>query len=108
MLSVVLVPVTVGDEAAAALAMIGAASAVPVMLTLSKTAVVAVPLLCEQTARPTRTVEFMVIVRVAPVCVQVEPSDDRHAEKLLPLRTTRTQYGAATPVILVSLELPLR
>src|SRR5438552_11656377 len=41
-----------------------------------------------------------------PTVVQVTPSVDRLAVKLLPVRTRRSQYGAAGPATKVPLVLP--
>src|SRR5438270_3744031 len=41
-----------------------------------------------------------------PTVIQVTPSVDRLAVKLLPVRTRRSQYGAAGPVTNVPLVLP--
>src|SRR5262245_15503589 len=59
-------------------------------------------LLCAVTARPTTTELDMLMVSLQTV-VQVEPSVDEYAVKVLPARTTRTHLGAgpAPPAVFV-------
>jgi len=46
------------------------------------------------TARPMYTFWAMEMVWVVPTCVQFTPSGEAYPLKLLPLRTSFTQYGS--------------
>ncbi len=50
------------------------------------------------TARPIRTEPVIAIVWASPNWVQATPSGEMKAENLSPVRSTFTQYGAATAV----------
>ena len=60
-------------------------------LTLSNVVVVRLPSLSEDTAIPTKTLEAMLIVAVAPTCDQVAPSLDAKAVNVFADRTSFSQ-----------------
>ena len=68
---------------------------VPVVVTLENSAAVATAASWLHTARPIRTGSVIVIVWASPNWVQVLPSGEMEPVKLLPVRSTFTQYGAA-------------
>ena len=68
---------------------------VPVVETFENSATVVRAASWLHTARPIRTGLVIVIVWAVPNCVQVLPSGEIEPVKLLPLRSTLTQYGAA-------------
>ena len=77
----------------------------PVTATLSRMAAPRTGLLWLVTARPTKTLADMGIVS-EPTRVQVTPSAEREAVKVLPARTILTQEGATTPAMVVDAEIP--
>ena len=89
------VGVTVGVEVLVGVG-VGAAETV----TLSKAEVQATVLLWLVTARPIKTLAAIGIVAV-PTEVQLIPSAEMEAVKVLPLRARRTQYGATGPATVV-------
>jgi len=74
--------------------------------TLSKVAVARLEVLPLLTAKPMYTFCAMGIVRLLPNCTQVTPSSELYPLKLLPLRTTFTQYGNVAPPPIAWLVLP--
>lgn len=71
------------------------------MATLSNEAVARAELLLALTANPMYTLCAMLMVCVVPTCTQLTPSPEMYPLKLLPLRTSFTQYGNACIVALV-------
>src|SRR5262249_18434333 len=70
----------------------------PVTFTLSKLEVFRVVLLCAVTAKPTVAL-LGIVTGIEPTCIQFNPSADATPVKVFAERTSRTQYGAATPAI---------
>jgi len=69
----------------------GAGAAVELTDTLSKVAVASDPVFRLLTYKPTYTLCAMLIVSVAPTCVQVTPLNETYPLNVLPLRTSITQ-----------------
>jgi hypothetical protein len=72
----------------------GAGVVVELTETLSKVAVASVPLKVLLTIRPMYTFWAMLTVTLVPDCTQFTPSGDAKPVKVLPLRTSFTQYGS--------------
>ena len=95
-----------GPVLAETLVITGAGAAAVLVDTLSNVAVASAELLSLFTTNPRYTFCPMLIVWLAPTCVQFTPSNDAYPLNVLPLRTSFTQYGSATGLGLFADVLP--